>query len=218
MTLKANHPIAHARALSPHPLWAMRILIAASLALLAAIPQAWSANSPAASATSTPAEACPALLNHTFARLQDDAPQNLCQYRGRVLLIVNTASRCGFTDQYAGLEKLYSRYRDKGLVVIGFPSNDFGNQEPGSNREIAEFCSNTFAVKFPMMTKSSVRGTAANPLFRQLARLSEAPGWNFHKYVIDREGNLVRSFSSQVPPGDRRLTIDIERALSASRS
>lgn len=200
--------------------WALRLLVAASLVFLAVIPQAWSASSAStASAASPQAQgACPALLNHTFPRLQDDTPQNLCQYRGQVILVVNTASFCGFTAQYEGLEKLYSRYRDQGLVVIGFPSNDFGRQEPGTNKEIAEFCSNTFGVKFPMMAKTVVKGPSANPLFRQLARLSEAPGWNFHKYVIDREGRLVRSFASQVPPTDRRLTLDIERALAASRS
>jgi glutathione peroxidase len=131
---------------------------------------------------------------------------------------VNTASFCGFTQQYEGLEKLYARYKDRGLVVIGFPSNDFGNQEPGSNQQIAEFCSNTFGVKFPMVAKTSVKGSKANPLFRELSRLSEAPGWNFHKYILDRDGRLVRSFSSMVSPSDRRFVTEIERALAAPRS
>lgn len=161
---------------------------------------------------------CPPLLNHTFPRLQDDSPQNLCQYQGQVVLIVNTASYCGFTQQYEGLEKLYEKYRSRGLVVLGFPSNDFGNQEPGSNQQIAEFCTNTFGVKFPMVAKSSVKGSAANALFKQLAKQSEFPGWNFHKYVIDREGRLVRSFASQVSPGDRQLIQEIERALSVPKS
>lgn len=161
---------------------------------------------------------CPTLLNHTFPKLQDDAPQNLCQYQGQVVLIVNTASYCGFTQQYEGLEKLYEKYRSRGLVVLGFPSNDFGNQEPGNNQQIAEFCTNTFGVKFPMLAKSTVKGPAANALFKQLARQSEFPGWNFHKYIIDREGRLVRSFASQVSPGDRQLIQEIERALSVPKS
>ena len=220
MNPKASQPTAHDAPLHAASAWALRLLVAASLVFLAVIPQVWAAN-PSPTQTGTAPQnpgACPALLNHTFPRLQDDTPQNLCQYRGQVVLVVNTASFCGFTAQYEGLEKLYARYRDQGLVVIGFPSNDFGRQEPGTNKEIAEFCSNTFGVKFPMMAKTTVKGPAANTLFRQLARLSEAPGWNFHKYVIDREGRLVRSFASQVSPTDRRLTIDIERALAASRS
>ena len=220
MNPKASRPTSHDAPLQAPSAWALRLLVAASLVFLAIIPQAWPASPATTSSGAGPqtAGACPALLNHSFPRLQDDAPQNLCQYRGQVVLVVNTASFCGFTAQYEGLEKLYARYRDQGLVVIGFPSNDFGRQEPGTNKEIAEFCSNTFGVKFPMMAKTAVKGPAANPLFRQLAKLSEAPGWNFHKYVIDRDGRLVRSFASQVPPTDRRLTIDIERALAASRS
>ncbi len=220
MNPKASRSANHDAPLQAPSAWALRLLVAASLVFLAVIPQAWSASPTAtpSGASPQPSGACPALLNHTFPRLQDDVPQNLCQYRGQVVLVVNTASFCGFTAQYEGLEKLYARYRDQGLVVIGFPSNDFGRQEPGTNKEIAEFCSNTFGVKFPMMAKTAVKGPAANPLFRQLAKLSEAPGWNFHKYVIDREGRLMRSFASQVPPTDRRLTIDIERALAASRS
>ncbi|WVN42828.1 glutathione peroxidase [beta proteobacterium MWH-UniP1] len=178
-----------------------------SLMVLLVAPQAWA--NPAA---------CPALLNHTFPRLQDDVPQNLCQYQGNVILIVNTASFCGFTQQYEGLEKLYSRYKDRGLVVLGFPSNDFGNQEPGSNKEIAEFCSGTFGVKFPMVAKTSVKGPKANPVFKQLARQSEFPGWNFHKYIVGKDGKLIRSFSSQVAPSDRQIITEIERALAAPRS
>jgi glutathione peroxidase len=161
---------------------------------------------------------CPGLLNHTFPRLQDDAPQNLCQYSGKVVVIVNTASYCGFTQQYEGLERIYARYKDQGLVVLGFPSNDFGNQEPGTNQQIAEFCTNTFGVKFPMVAKTVVKGPKANPLFRQLAKQSESPGWNFHKYILNRNGELVRSFSSQVAPSDRQFIAEIERALAGKRS
>ena len=206
MNLKfpTQNPTATAHSLSPA--WRRWLWIASAIVLLAIVPQAWSST------------ACPALLNHSFPRLQDDAPQSLCQYQGQVVLVVNTASYCGFTQQYDGLEKLYSKYKDKGLVVLGFPSNDFGNQEPGSNKEIAEFCSNTFGVKFPMLAKTSVKGGNANPLFKQLAQQSESPGWNFHKYIIGRDGKLIRTFSSLVSPTDRRLTNEIERALATPRS
>ncbi len=115
-------------------------------------------------ASAAPQAACPALLNHTFARLQDEKPQSLCQYSGKVILVVNTASYCGFTPQYKGLESVYSKYKDRGLVVLGFPSNDFA-QEKTNNQEIADFCENTFGVKFPMFTKTSVTGDAAVPFF-----------------------------------------------------
>lgn len=161
------------------------------------------------------AETCPALLNYEFKRLQDDAPQNLCQYAGKVTLIINTASYCGYTSQYEGLEKLYAKYKDKGLVVLGFPSNDF-SQEPGDNKEIADFCYNTYGVKFPMFAKSSVKGKEMNPLFANLTKTSgKAPGWNFHKYLLDRNGNLVTNYNSQVGPGDKNLVAAIEKALAA---
>ena len=112
---------------------------------------------------------CPALLNHTFPRLQDEKPQSLCQYSGKVILVVNTASYCGFTSQYKGLEAVYSQYKDKGLVVLGFPSNDFA-QEKGNNQDIADFCESTFGVKFPMFTKTAVTGDAAAAFFKQLAQ------------------------------------------------
>lgn len=160
------------------------------------------------------AETCPALLNYEFKRLQDDAPQNLCQYAGKITLIINTASYCGYTSQYEGLEKLYAKYKDKGLVVLGFPSNDF-SQEPGDNKEIADFCYNTYGVKFPMFAKSSVKGKEMNPLFANLTKTSgKAPGWNFHKYLLDRNGNLVTDYSSRVGPGDKNLVAAIEKALA----
>ena len=163
------------------------------------------------------AQECPALLSHTFPKLQDDSPQNLCQYKGKVVLAVNTASYCGFTPQYEGLEKLNERYAAKGLAILGFPSGDFGNQEKSSNKEIAEFCFNTYAVKFPMFAKSSVRGEKANPFFAALAGATgQPPKWNFHKYLIDRQGRVVKSFPSQVEPLDARLTREIEAALGAN--
>lgn len=158
--------------------------------------------------------ACPALLDQQFKRLQDDAPQNLCQYAGKVALVVNTASYCGYTSQYEGLEALYAKYRERGLVVLGFPSNDFGGQEPDGSKQIADFCFNTYGVKFPMFAKSVVTGKNANPLHAQLASASgQAPEWNFHKYLVGRDGKLVASFPSRVTPQDGKLVAAIEKAL-----
>lgn len=186
-------------------------LLALTLALAA--PLAASAQMPAAPAPAT--AACPALLNKQFPRLQDEKPQSLCQYAGKVLLVVNTASYCGFTPQYKGLEDLYTRYRDRGLVVLGFPSNDFA-QEKGSNREIADFCENTYGVKFPMFAKSSVRGADANALFKELAaRTGRQPLWNFHKYMVARDGTVAGQFSSLTTPDDRQLLADLEKLLAA---
>jgi len=165
-------------------------------------------------ASSVYAMDCPTLLDHKFNRLQDDAPQNLCQYSGKVTLVINTASYCGYTAQYDGLEKLYAKYKDKGFVVLGFPSNDF-SQEPGNNKEIADFCYNTSGVKFPMFAKSSVRGKEMNPLFAALSKASgKSPGWNFHKYLIDKEGKLLANYGSSVSPDDKNLVATIEKALA----
>ncbi|MGH6608898.1 MAG: glutathione peroxidase [Burkholderiaceae bacterium] len=168
----------------------------------------------AAIAAPAGAQQCPPLLNHTFPRLQDETAQPLCQYKGRVLLVVNTASYCGFTPQYEGLEKLHAQYSARGLTVLGFPSGDFGNQEKANNKEIAEFCYNTYGVKFPMFAKSSVTGANANPFFAALTQSTgEPPKWNFHKYLIDRDGKVVASFGSKTEPLDKRLTSQIERLL-----
>ena len=178
----------------------------------------WGFANPAAHAADAPAAAsaaaCPATLQHTYLRLQDEKPQSLCQYAGKVVLVVNTASYCGFTGQYKGLEELYARYKDKGLVVLGFPSNDFA-QEKGSNKEIADFCENTFGVKFPMFAKSSVKGPEASPLYQQLAQLSgTAPRWNFHKYLLGRDGKLVDNYSSLTGPDNKGLVRAIEQQLA----
>ncbi len=158
--------------------------------------------------------ACPAILKHNFKRLQDDAPQDLCQYAGKVVLVVNTASYCGFTKQYEGLEKLYAKYGGRGLVVLGFPSNDFGKQEPGNAKEIADFCFNTYGVKFPMFAKSVVTGPEANPLHASLAKATgQAPKWNFTKYLIGRDGKVLDYFPSKVTPEDPALVGKIEAAL-----
>ena len=163
----------------------------------------------------TPDAACPATLNHTLLRLQDEKPQSLCQYAGKVILAVNTASYCGFTPQYKGLEALQEKYKSAGLVVLGFPSNDFA-QEKGSNKEIADFCENTFGVKFPMFAASSVRGDKANPFFKHLiAQGATPPRWNFYKYLIGRDGQLIDSYSSMTTPDSRSLISAIDKALKA---
>ena len=190
------------------------LITAAASAVLAPQASAQTAPSPAAAPGSASAS-CPALLQHTFPRLQDEKPQSLCQYSGKVLLVVNTASYCGFTPQYKGLEEMYRRYQDKGLVVLGFPSNDFA-QEKGSNREIADFCENTFGVKFPMFAASAVRGSDANPFFRQLAQASgRQPLWNFHKYLVGRDGKVIANYTSLTSPSDRTLVAAVEKALDS---
>jgi glutathione peroxidase len=159
--------------------------------------------------------ACPPLLDHEFNRLQTGKPESLCQYRGKVLLIVNTASYCGYTHQYEGLEAMYRKYRDRGLVVVGFPSNDFGAQEPGSNKEIAEFCRLTYGVQFPMFEKISVTSLATNPLYAELkASTGQVPKWNFFKYVIDRNGKPAGTFPSAVEPDNRDLAALLEKLLA----
>lgn len=160
-------------------------------------------------------DACPKILDRSFRSLQRGDEHSLCDYAGKVLLVVNTASFCGYTDQYEGLEALQRRYGERGLVVLGFPSNDFGRQEPGSDDEIAEFCRTTYGVRFPMFSKSRVVGDGANALFVDLARLSgEQPRWNFHKYLIGRRGNTVRSFASAVAPADSGLVSVLEDLLA----
>ncbi len=163
--------------------------------------------------TSAFAAPCPALLNHSVNPLAGGKPVSMCQYTGRVMLVVNTASQCGFTPQYDGLEKLYRKYRERGLTVVGFPSNEFGAQESGSNQQIAEFCRVNFGVSFPMFEKLT-QPIAQAPLFAQLIAASgRAPRWNFHKYLIDREGRVF-SFDSQVEPGSRDFSSAVERALA----
>lgn len=158
---------------------------------------------------------CPTLLDHSFQRLQDSAPQSLCQYQGKVILVVNTASFCGFTGQYEGLEAVYDKYKDRGLAVVGFPSNDFGEQEPGSNEGIADFCRMTYGIKFPMMAKTDIAAPKTHPFYKQLiAKSGAAPKWNFHKYLIDRSGTAVESFSTLTAPDSRRLIAQIERRLA----
>jgi glutathione peroxidase len=161
-----------------------------------------------------PDATCPALLQHTFNRLQTGQPQSLCQFQGKVLLVVNTASYCGYTHQYEGLEAMYRKYKDRGLVIVGFPSNDF-SQEPGSNKEVAEFCRTTYGVDFPQFEKSSVAHLSANPLYTDLAeQTGKKPLWNFYKFVVDRNGKPVATFASATAPDNPELTTLIEKLLA----
>jgi glutathione peroxidase len=147
----------------------------------------------------------------------DGAAMPLAAYKGKVLLIVNVASFCGFTAQYAGLQALWERYEDKGLVVIGIPANDFGEQEPGSNSEIKTFCEGAFNVTFPLAEKVIVKGASAHPFYRWARETlgdSAAPRWNFHKYLIGRDGKLLSAFSTQVEPQAPQLVKAIEAALA----
>jgi len=160
-----------------------------------------------------------AMSAHDFAFVSiDGAPMPFAQYRGKAVLVVNTASQCGFTPQYAGLQKLWQSYREKGLVVLGVPSNDFGGQEPGSAQQIKEFCEVNFDVDFPLTEKVRVVGGNAHPFYRWIAReLGEgaAPRWNFHKYLIGPDGKIVGAYPSSVRPDAPQLVADIEAALKA---
>jgi len=158
--------------------------------------------------------ACPSLLDRSMQTL-DERNQPLCEYSGKVLLVVNTASQCGYTPQYDGLEALYRKYKGKGLVVMGFPMNDFGGQEPGSNKEISTFCVNEYAIDFPMFAKTALK---TNPLYNDLAKATgESPKWNFHKYLVDRSGNKVQSFGTKVEPNDAKLVGAIEHLLEEAQ-
>lgn len=148
-------------------------------------------------------------------QLAGDRIDDICgSYAGKVMLIVNTASRCGFTYQYEGLETLYDRYREAGLVVLGFPSNDFGGQEPGSEDQIQDFCVNTYAIKFPMYEKTRVKGNNIDPLYQALIHASGSkPRWNFQKYLVDRNGKVVAAYAGSTKPLSSRLVNKIESLL-----
>ncbi|MDJ0805852.1 MAG: glutathione peroxidase [Gammaproteobacteria bacterium] len=158
---------------------------------------------------------CPVTLDFEMRKLAGDEKIRLCEaYQNKVVLIVNTASKCGYTYQYEGLETLYDKYHDEGFVVLGFPSNDFAGQEPGSEHEIRKFCRNTYSIEFPMFEKIRVREGVADPLYAELAsQAGEFPRWNFHKYLLDRSGKLVGSFSSRVEPENEKLISAIEQRL-----
>ena len=160
-------------------------------------------------------QSCPALLNHEVRKLGSSETINLCdEYAGKVILVVNTASKCMFTSQYDGLEKLYQQKKDSGLVVLGFPSNDFGSQEPGSEENIQKFCRINYGVQFPMFRKVKVTGNDAHPFYRDLREVSgKTPRWNFHKYLIGRDGELISSYASWTGPNSNKLLKAIDRAL-----
>ena len=157
------------------------------------------------------------LLDQEFRRLASEEVVNIGEeFEGKVLLIVNTASKCGNTPQYEGLEKLYEEYQDKGLVVLGFPSNDFFGQEPGTEEEIQEFCRLTYKVKFPMFEKVTVKEGEAHPFYDRLAAAAGTyPTWNFHKYLVGRDGKLVTEFSPRTKPYDPKVIAEIEKALDS---
>ena len=164
------------------------------------------------------ASACSELLQHAYRPLAGKEKVELCSlFEGKVLLVVNTASKCGFTPQYEALEALQAKYADQGFAVLGFPSNDFMNQEPGSEQQIQEFCTLTYGVKFPMFEKVHVKGDEATPIYVQLAAQAggQYPTWNFYKYVVDREGKVVQSFPSKVKPDAPELTGLIEALIAA---
>lgn len=158
---------------------------------------------------------CSALLDRSFRPLAGKEPVNLCsEFAGKVLLVVNTASKCGYTPQYDGLEALHAELSDQGFAVLGFPSNDFAGQEPGSEEQIRDFCTLTYGVKFPMFEKVTVKGENADPFYRQLAADGGGePGWNFHKYLIGKDGKVISGFPSKVAPDAPELRAAIEAAL-----
>ena len=193
-----------------------RAATAGALGLLAA----WTVSAAQAAPADAPATAaaapatCPTLLNKTFPRLQDDKPESLCQYAGKVILVVNTASYCGFTPQYKGLEALYREYGPQGLVVLGFPSNDF-HQEMDNNAKIAAFCKDTYNVQFPMFAPSHVTEPKPNALYEQLILATgDQPKWNFYKYLIGRDGKVVGVYPSLVSPDNKDFVAKIKTLLA----
>lgn len=181
---------------------------------------AWALAAVLATPVAADAAACGVLGDANFRPLAGKEPVNLCaRFGGDVLLVVNTASKCGFTPQYEGLEALHQRFGDKGFAVVGFPSNDFMGQEPGTEEQIREFCTLTFGVQFPMFEKVTVKGDDAVPFFRALAAGAGGtfPKWNFHKYLIGRDGQVIADFGSRVKPDAPELIAAIEQAIAATR-
>ena len=154
-------------------------------------------------------------LHDLSTKLLDGTPKDLRDYAGRVLLVVNTASECGCTPQYAGLQQLYETYKDRGFDVLAFPSNDFGSQEPGSADQIAKFCSTNYKVTFPLFEKVATRGPDQSPVYRFLSADYGEPKWNFHKYVVGKNGRVKAAFPSSIEPDAAALKRAIEAALSA---
>jgi glutathione peroxidase len=164
--------------------------------------------------------ACSPLLDVSMRPLAGKEPVHLCEkFDGKVLLIVNTASKCGFTPQYEGLEAMHAKYEAQGFAVLGFPSNEFMGQEPGTEEEIKEFCTLTYGVKFPMFEKTKVKGDDASVLYKRLKEATgDAPGWNFHKYLVDRHGKVVKSFGSRTKPDDKELVGLVEQLIAEPAS
>ncbi|MCX7557297.1 glutathione peroxidase [Xanthomonadaceae bacterium JHOS43] len=161
------------------------------------------------------AQTCSSLLDRELRPLAGKTPESLCKHQGKVLLIVNTASKCGLTPQYEALEALHARLAPRGFAVLGFPSNDFLGQEPGTEEEIQEFCTLTYGVTFPMYEKVKVKGKDASPLYLQLrAATGDTPGWNFHKYLIGRDGEVAASFGSRTRPDDEALLAKLDALLA----
>jgi glutathione peroxidase len=147
------------------------------------------------------------------ANTLDGKPESLSDFKGKVLVVVNTASECGFTPQYAGLERLYEDYKDKGVVVLGFPSNDFGAQEPGTAEQIKTFCTTKFHVTFPMFEKVKTKGEGQSPVYKFLTAKNGEPKWNFHKYVVGKDGQVAAAFASAVKPDSEELKKAIDAAM-----
>ncbi|WP_140861765.1 glutathione peroxidase [Myxococcus xanthus] len=182
---------------------------------LAFTPALAAAPKPPPPAKSEPtSEKKPMSFHHLSANRLDGKPEKLSGYQGKVVLVVNTASECGYTPQYAGLEKLHQEYKDKGLVVAGFPSNDFGGQEPGSSEEIKKFCELRYKVTFPMFEKVKTKGDGQSPVYAFLSQHHPAPKWNFHKYVVGKDGQVKAGFPSAVTPDSAELKAAIDSALA----
>jgi glutathione peroxidase len=171
-------------------------------------------------ATETAAPGAPMSVYDFKVKTIDGQETSLAQYKGKALLIVNTASQCGYTPQYAGLEALYEKYKDKGLVVLAFPSNDFGGQEPGSNSEIKKFCELKYKTTFPLFEKIDVKGESAAPLYKYLTSLPGKQGgpitWNFNKFLVSPDGTVVEHFDSKADPSGAMLTGKVEQVLPKS--
>ena len=155
--------------------------------------------------------------SYSFKDINEEDVINLSDYKGKTLVVVNTASLCGFTYQYDGLQKLYDDYKDQGLVVLGVPSNDFGNQESGTNSEVIEFCESTFSITFPLTEKNVVKGKDAHPFFKwskkELGFIGGVPRWNFHKIIIGKDGNAIAGYTALTRPSSKKFISEIEKAL-----
>ena len=155
--------------------------------------------------------------SYSFKDINEEDVINLSDYKGKTLVVVNTASLCGFTYQYDGLQKLYDDYKDQGLVVLGVPSNDFGNQESGTNSEVKEFCESTFSITFPLTEKNVVKGKDAHPFFKwskkELGFIGGVPRWNFHKIILGKDGNAIAGYTALTRPSSKKFISEIEKAL-----